>query len=319
MDSAEPSCWRKVLVADAKKLRVGVIGAGGIARSVHLPSLNDIELAEVVAVCDLVEERAIEQAERFNIPKTYSLYKKMLAEEDLDAVFVLVEPSNAFHPVMYAIKVGFNRRHIPVVQKIVKTIRECTTITQVEGRFMKHTSAAFDQGGHSAFCSDVIHAIDLIRSIANGTPLAAATIEDQIDDVVPNMWNAVVRFDNHVTGVIKSNYNTGGRFHTFEVHGPGASAFINLGFAAANCEADLIIDQAQTGYSLSAGGGMKGKLQHIDGKELAGSTDFYRFYGFYQEDLHFLECVRDGKQPMTDINDAVKTFELVDLLLDSRI
>ena len=136
-------------MSTSRKLKVGVIGAGGIARSVHLPSLADIELAEVVAICDLVEERAIEQAERFAIPTTYSLYKKMLAREDLDAVFVLVEPSNAFHPVMTCIKaglhtftekppgvtstqarslareanntgkilqVGFNRRHIPLVQ-----------------------------------------------------------------------------------------------------------------------------------------------------------------------------------------------------------
>lgn len=339
-------------MSNRKKLRVGIIGAGGIARSVHLPSLADIETAEVVALCDIVEERAVELAERFSIPHTYTLYKKMLAEEQLDAVFVLVEPSNAFHPVMHCInaglhtftekppgvtsfqtrslaraaqaadrilQVGFNRRHIPLVQHVVKLMRELTTITQVEGRFMKHGSAAFDLGGHSAFQSDTIHAVDLVRWMAGGTPVQAAMIEAQNEDIVPNTWNAVVRFDNDVTGVIKANYNVGGRFHTFELHGPGASAFINLGFGGAHCEAQIITAEGKSGYSLAATGIKKGEPQRIDGMELAGSTDFYRFYGFYQEDVHFLECVREGVQPTTNIDDAVKTFEFIDLLTSSII
>ena len=40
------------------KVRVGVIGAGGMAHAVHLPSLDRIPEAQVVAICDLVPERA---------------------------------------------------------------------------------------------------------------------------------------------------------------------------------------------------------------------------------------------------------------------
>lgn len=75
------------------KLRVGVIGCGGLAKGVHLPSLRDIEDCEVVAVCDLIEERAVTLAQRFSIPKTYVLFREMLAKEKLDAVFTLVEPA----------------------------------------------------------------------------------------------------------------------------------------------------------------------------------------------------------------------------------
>lgn len=334
------------------QLRVGVIGAGAIAESVHLPSLNEAPGADVVAVCDLVEQRATAQASRFSIPRTYTLYRKMLAKENLDAAFVLVEPSNLFHVVMGCLEagihtfmekppgitsyqaasllrasqaagrilqVGFNRRHIPLVRKVVDTMRNATTINQVEGRFMKCGTAAFDKGGVSAFQSDTIHAVDLVRWIAGGTPVSAATVCGRVDDVVPNSWNSVVRFDNGVTGIIKANYQTGGRTHTFEIHGAGASAFINLGFGPEACEAQILATEGKGGYSLAATGAGTTGLQVMDGIALAGSDKFYRYYGFYQEDLHFLDCVRRGTEPETGIADAVKTFEFVDLLASSLI
>ena len=38
-------------MAEANRIRVAVIGAGYMARSAHLPSLRDIEGAEVAAIC----------------------------------------------------------------------------------------------------------------------------------------------------------------------------------------------------------------------------------------------------------------------------
>jgi len=339
-------------VSDQRKLRVGVIGAGGIAKGVHLRSLSEIEGAEVVAICDLIEQRAVEQAARFSIPSTYVLFREMLAKEELDAVFVLVEPSSLFHVTLGCLKagvhtfmekppgitlfqaeslwrasqsaqrilqVGFNRRHMPLVQHVVKMMREATTITQVEGRFMKHGTAAFDRGGLSALASDVIHVIDLLRVMAGAEPQGVATVQHQANDVVVNAWNSVVKFANGVTGIIKSSYQTGGRIHTFEIHGPGASAFINLGFGERACEAQILTSKGKGGYSLAARGTGPCELQTIDGMQLAGSKEFHRYYGYYQEDAHFLECVREGKQPLTDIEDAVKTFRFVDLVASSVI
>ncbi len=333
-------------------LKVGVIGAGGIARSVHLPSLSEIPDANVVALCDIIEDRAAKQAELHSIPRTYTLYREMLEQEDLDAVFVLVEPSNMFRIVVSCLEaglhtfaekppgvtlyqarslqraaeaadrilqVGFNRRHIPLVRKVVEIMRGLTQTNQVVGRFMKCGTAAFDKGGVSAFESDTIHAVDLVRSIADSRPVSAATVCGQVEDVVPNSWNSVVRFENGVVGVVQANYQTGGRTHTFEIHGAGASAFINVGLGGGECEARILVVEGKAGYSLAATGGGRANLQELDGKELAGSDKFHRFYGFYNEDLHFLECVREGKTPETSIQDAVKTFEMVELLASNVI
>ena len=41
-----------------EKLRVGIIGCGGIANGKHMPNLAKIPEVEMVAFCDPIEERA---------------------------------------------------------------------------------------------------------------------------------------------------------------------------------------------------------------------------------------------------------------------
>ena len=179
-----------------------MIGAGGIARNVHLPSLGDMDDIELVAICDIIRERAVAMADKHGIPRVYTLYREMFEQENLDAVFALVEPASLFHVVWQCLdaglhtfmekppgitlyqaeslcrkaaeagqilQVGFNRRHIPLVRQVVDMVRERTQITQVEGCFFKYGNAAFDRGSLTAFMSDTIHAIDLMRWMAGGT------------------------------------------------------------------------------------------------------------------------------------------------------
>ena len=68
-------------------------------------------------------------------------------------------------------------------------------------------------------------------------------------------------------------------------------------------------------YSLSAGAAGGDSNAYFSGTALAGSDQFYRFYGFYQEDRHFIDCVKSRQVPETAIQDAVKSFRYVDLIL----
>jgi virulence factor len=335
------------------EVKVGIIGAGGLARSVHLPSLAELPDVNVAAICDLVPERAASLARKYSVPRTYVSYHEMFAKEKLDAVFVLVEPANLFHVTWHSLdagfhvfmekppgvtsmqaralarkaaeksrflQVGFNRRHIPIVRRALEMVRERARITQVEGMFIKYGDAAFDRGSTSAFVSDTIHAVDLVRWIAGGKPVAAALVEECYDDVVPNAWNGVIRFDNGVTGIVKSNYRTGGRVHRFEVHGPGVSAFLNLGVGEEiSCSAEILTHEGAARYSIAAAGAAHETVQRLDGAELAGGTAFHQQYGFLQEDRHFIDCVLGKGVPEPDIADAALSIELVEMLLASRI
>lgn len=72
-----------------ERLKVGIIGCGGIANKKHLPALKKLMRTDVVAFCDIVEERAIETAGKFGTKdaRIYTDYKKLL-EEQLDIVYV---------------------------------------------------------------------------------------------------------------------------------------------------------------------------------------------------------------------------------------
>lgn len=72
-------------------MRVGFIGAGGIARN-YLSSLERIADVRVVAVCDVVRERAQAVAERYG-SAVYEDHHRLLEEESLEALFICIPPS----------------------------------------------------------------------------------------------------------------------------------------------------------------------------------------------------------------------------------
>ena len=63
-----------------ERSRVAMIGAGGMANRVHYPSLYELEDAEMVAVCDLDEERLRATADKYEIDGRYTDYKRMIEE-----------------------------------------------------------------------------------------------------------------------------------------------------------------------------------------------------------------------------------------------
>ena len=77
-------------------LKVGIIGCGGIANQKHLPALAGIEEVGVVALCDIIEERAILSKNTYGTSdgRVYSDYKEMLEKEDLDIVHVCTPNSS---------------------------------------------------------------------------------------------------------------------------------------------------------------------------------------------------------------------------------
>ena len=83
-----------------KKLKIGIIGCGGIANGKHMPSLAAIPEVEMVAFCDLIEERAVEAAKKYGTPdaKVYTDYHELLADKSIDVVHVLT-PNKEHAPI----------------------------------------------------------------------------------------------------------------------------------------------------------------------------------------------------------------------------
>jgi UDP-N-acetylglucosamine 3-dehydrogenase len=70
-----------------KKLRVGLIGLGGVAE-MHLMGYKEAEQIDVVAGAELVKDRLNQMVQKWGF-KGYSDYEEMLKKEDLDVACVL--------------------------------------------------------------------------------------------------------------------------------------------------------------------------------------------------------------------------------------
>ena len=80
-----------------KTVRIGIIGTGIIARE-HLEKYAKIEGAQVVAACDIDEQKLGDACDAFGIQHRYTDYRRLLERDDLDAVDVCVH-NNLHAPI----------------------------------------------------------------------------------------------------------------------------------------------------------------------------------------------------------------------------
>lgn len=73
-----------------EKWRIGIVGAGNIAQSAHLPAYQQRDDVDIVAICDLNLERAQEAAKKFGIPNAFRTVDEMLAAVEVDSVDICV-------------------------------------------------------------------------------------------------------------------------------------------------------------------------------------------------------------------------------------
>lgn len=79
-----------------RKIRIGIIGTGGIATGAHIPGYKALgDQVELVACADVNAERAQKVAQEHGFQRAYGDPKEMLAREDLDAVSICTP--NKFH------------------------------------------------------------------------------------------------------------------------------------------------------------------------------------------------------------------------------
>ena len=133
-----------------KRLRVGIIGVGGIANGAHMPSYAKLQdLVEMVAFCDIIPERAQKGAEMYGAPgaKVFKDYQEMLEMKDLDSVSVCTP--NKFHaPItIAALKAG---KHVFCEKPMAITAEEADKMVKAA----KETGLKLSVGYQSRFSDD---------------------------------------------------------------------------------------------------------------------------------------------------------------------
>jgi hypothetical protein len=116
-------------MAEAKKLRVGMIGAGEVAQVIHIPTLQLLDhLYSIVAICDISKKSTDHCASKFRIPAATDP-EEILNNPQIDVVFVLT--SDEFHD-LYTVAALQHGKHVFVEKPMTLSIPSAKRIVDAE-------------------------------------------------------------------------------------------------------------------------------------------------------------------------------------------
>ena len=316
------------------KVRIAMIGAGGMANSVHYPSLASFPDVEIAAICEMDGDRLQKTADKYGISsryhtQSYDDYQAAILEVDPDAVYVIGQP-NIMYPIwkwclenernLYiekpmglsshqarslahlAVKhgcitqVSFQRRSCPMVVKLHEECLKRGPITHAVCEFYKYLPEPFlDARDH--MMDDGVHAIDTLRWMCGGEVVEIDSITRRIGVPDVNFFGALLHFDNGSTGVLLNSWTSGRRIFRIQMHAPGIC---------------VEAEHEGMGY-LYAEGDTKGVA--FDTKEVAGSDKLHVYGGFQSKSREFIDCIKAGSLPSSHFGDALKTMEVADKIL----
>lgn len=134
-----------------KKLKIGVIGCGGIANQKHFPALkNNGGLNEITAFCDIIEERAVKAAEEYGTEdaKVYTDYKELLADPNVEVVHICTP--NVSHSEI-AIAAFAAKKHVYCEKPMSHSTEEAAKMIQA----WKESGMQFTVGYQNRFRAEV--------------------------------------------------------------------------------------------------------------------------------------------------------------------
>ena len=320
-----------------EKVRVAFIGAGNRAVSVHYTSLRDIPEAEIVAVAELNQERLHAATGEFGIQGRYTSYVEMIEQEKPDAVYAIMPPHHLYDVAATVLEMGcplfiekppavtteqtrqlamlarqrkvitgvtFQRRFAPVIRRGKALCGKVGSVHTAAATFYKNAvgNGPYYRGAMDVLTCDAIHAVDTLRYLCGGEVERVASDVRRLGAEYCTIHLALVTFSSGATGVLLTNWMTGRRFFTVEIHSPGISCF----------------GDPEEGGRVYADNQLE-PIEVLDPFELSGSSEGYRAYGPYDMNRHFIECIQKKTPPETDLEDAVKTMELVDAIYHAQI
>ncbi|HAF99538.1 Gfo/Idh/MocA family protein [Paenibacillus lactis] len=109
-----------------KSINVGVIGTGSIS-AMHLQSYQKHANANLLAVCDLNEERARLAAEKYGATKVFTDYRELLADPEIDAVSICTWNNTHAEISIAALNAG---KHVLVEKPLCRTVEEALRVQE---------------------------------------------------------------------------------------------------------------------------------------------------------------------------------------------
>ena len=327
-----------------RKVKVGLIGSQFIS-TIHAESLKRVADAKTIAVASPTEEHVRAFAQQHNIPNYFTDYKKMLEMDEIDMV-VLGLPNNlhaqaavdtaragkhvlcekplcmnlkeadlmietcrkAGVKLMYAEELCFTPKYVRLKQLVDDgALGDVYMVKQSEKHDGPHSSWFWDvqKSGGGVTLDMGCHAFEFFRWIL-GKPEVESIYADMETCVHKDKTRGddnsilIVKFAGGATGLAEESWvKKGGMDDRAEVYGSEGVAYANL------LMGNSILTYSDTGYGYAV--------------EKASSTKGWSFtiyeerwnYGFPQEMEHFVDCVKNDKQPLETGEDGKIALEMI--------
>lgn len=109
------------------KIRLGVIGCGGVTERQHLPALKSVQGIEVSALADKDSERLARVAAQFGVARSYTDYLELIESGEVDAVAVCVPPTLHAPVALAALEAG---KHVLIEKPLALSLSECDLLLE---------------------------------------------------------------------------------------------------------------------------------------------------------------------------------------------
>lgn len=325
-------------------IRIGIIGSRFVAH-LHAEGLRRVPGAQIAAAASPSEEHVREFARRFDIPHTFTDYRQMLRQDDIDAVTVACPNDLHCEVTIVAAAAG---KHVFVDKPLALNLAECDRMIEA----CREAGVVLMYGENLCFAPKYVRAKQLADEGALGDVYYVRQLEchygphsDWFWDVersgggvLMDMGCHSIAFVRWVYGnaPVESVYAQLGRFvHAERTQGDdhslvlmrfqgGRLALAENSWARAGglddraeiygskglTVADLARGGALTTFSEPGYGYAIEKAPRTKGWTWTGFEEAWS-YGFPQEMAHFVECVREGRRPLLTGEDGRAVLEVI--------
>ena len=130
------------------KLGFGIVGCGRIAER-HLQAIQEEDRARLVAVCDILPQRAKAKGEKYKVPSYGSMAEMLAAQPGIDIVSILTPSGDHADSAVAAVEAG---KHVVVEKPMALTLEDAERMiltANAHGRrlFCRQTKPLQPSGG----------------------------------------------------------------------------------------------------------------------------------------------------------------------------
>ena len=304
-----------------KKLKMAVVGVGFWGRN-HVRVLSELPDVELVAVCDIDQQRTAVVAEKYGL-KAYNDSSKMYQKENVDAVTLCVWSTRLSEEALKALKagkhvlvekpmakssteakkivdlaeeekliltVGFIERFNPAVKRLKEAIMEGKIGSPVSATIRRVTKWPERIGDVGVVKDTAIHDIDMARFIFNEDPLSVyAKAGNLKHSKFEDYAQIMLSFSDGKSAFLEANWLTPYKIRKLTV--TGSEAIISLDYITQEMTIETLGQTLTPRYDVEEP--LKLELQH------------------------FVECVKNGRTPLVSGTDGLKALKIAEAALKS--